>query len=143
MMSAYLYWILLGFLLLIVELTTGTFYLLVLGLAAFAAALAAWAGGAFWVQAAVGGGVALVGVMAVWRLRARDVEPVSSNALDVGQPVVLEAWVDRPSRRARVRYRNALWDATVEGEPTGEPGAVFYIRNVSGSELEVAAGRAG
>ena len=139
-MSAYLYWILLGFLLLIVELTTGTFYLLVLGVAAFAGALAAWAGGPFWLQAALGGAVALGGVGVVWRLRARDVEPVSSNVLDLGQAVVLESWVDRPSGRARVRYRNATWDATVHGEAAEEPGAVFYIRNVSGSRLEVAAG---
>ncbi|MFN7750930.1 MAG: NfeD family protein [Pseudomonadota bacterium] len=142
-MSAYLIWILLGFLLLIIELTTGTFYLLVLGSAAFAGALSAWLGAPFWVQAAVGGGVALAGVVVVWKLRARDVEPVSSNVLDVGQAVVLESWVDRGSGRARVRYRNALWDATVRGEPTGEPGAVFYIHNVSGSELEVASARAG
>jgi membrane protein implicated in regulation of membrane protease activity len=142
-MSAYLYWILLGFLLLIVEVTTGTFYLLVLGMAAFAGALAAWAGGPFWLQAALGGGVALAGVMVVWKLRARDREPVSSNVLDVGQPVVLESWVDRPSGRARVRYRNALWDANVLGDASDAPGTVFYIRNVSGSELEVGATRGG
>lgn len=37
-MSNDIHWILAGFLRLIVEMTTGTFYLLVLGLAAFAAA---------------------------------------------------------------------------------------------------------
>ncbi len=144
-MSNYIYWILAGFLLLIVEMTTGTFYLLVLGLAAFAAALAAWAGASFGVQAAVGGLVALGGVVVVWKMRAGDVATVSSNTLDVGGMVTLESWIDRASGVARVRYRDAVWEARVSPPPTGdagpEPGAALYIRNVAGSVLEVSSGR--
>jgi membrane protein implicated in regulation of membrane protease activity len=143
-MSNDIYWILAGFLLLIVEMTTGTFYLLVLGLAAFAAALAAWAGASFGVQAAVGSLVALGGVLVVWQMRSGDVAAVSSNALDVGAVVTLEHWVDRGAGLARVRYRDALWDARVSlplAEAGPEPGASLYIRNVAGSVLEVSASR--
>jgi len=144
-MSSYIYWVLVAFLLLIVELTTGTFYLLVLGFAAFAGALAAWMGAPFWLQAAICGAVALAGLLVVWKMRAGDVAAVSSNTLDIGQRVILDSWVDRASGAARVRYRNATWDARVGGEPAdradGEPGATLYIRNVSGSVLEVSAAR--
>jgi membrane protein implicated in regulation of membrane protease activity len=143
-MSDYIYWILAGFLLLIVEMTTGTFYLLVLGLAAFAAALAAWAGASFAVQAAIGGSVALGGVLVVWKMRAGDVDAVSSNTLDVGGMVTLESWIDRGAGVARVRYRDALWEARVSPVPGAqgpEPGAPLYIRNVAGSVLEVSTGR--
>jgi membrane protein implicated in regulation of membrane protease activity len=137
-MSGFIYWILIGFILLIVELTTGTFYLLVLGMGAFAAAVAAWLGAAFWVQAAAGSVTALIGLVVVWRMRAADVTAVSSNTLDVGQRVTLEAWVDRASGAARVRYRNALWDARVTDAAAAEATAdTFYIRNVAGSVLEV------
>ena len=143
-MSSYLYWILAGFLLLIVEMTSGTFYLLVLGLAAFAGSLAAWAGASFGAQAGIFGVVAIVGVIVVWKLRTGDSPAVSGNVLDVGGMVTLEDWVDRPTGVARVRYRDALWEARVAalpGVPEPEPGAVLYIRNVAGNVLEVATGR--
>ena len=57
-MEPYLAWIVAGFLLVIVELLTGTFYLLVIGVGAFAGALVAYAGGTYFVQA-VGACVAL------------------------------------------------------------------------------------
>lgn len=143
-MSSYLYWILAGFLLLIVEMTSGTFYLLVLGLAAFAGALAAWAGASFGAQAGIAGVVALVGVVVVWKLRAGDTPAVSGNTLDVGGMVVLESWIDEPAGVARVRYRDALWEARVAARPdlpAPQPGGVLYIRNVAGNVLEVAPGR--
>lgn len=45
-MQAYLIWLLAGLALVIAELITGTFYLLVLGLGAFGAGAAAWLGSA-------------------------------------------------------------------------------------------------
>lgn len=143
-MSPYLYWILAGFLLLIVEMTSGTFYLLVLGLAAFAAALSAWAGASFGAQAGIAGLVALAGVGVVWKMRAGDTPAVSGNALDVGGRVTLDSWVDRATGVANVHYRDALWEAKVvqlPGQQAPEPGAALYIRNVAGSVLEVSAAR--
>ena len=60
-MDAYLVWLLLGLALVIVELLTGTFYLLVLGVAAFGAGAVAWFGGGFAAQAIAAAAVALVG----------------------------------------------------------------------------------
>lgn len=143
-MDGYVYWILLGFLLLIVELTTGTFYLLVLGMAGFAAALVAWLGGALWAQAAVFGVVAFAGVLVVARLRARSSDgPVSSNVLDVGQMVAFESWIDEAAGTARVRYRNASWDAQVLDAASGARPHTLYIRNVQGGVLQVSASRPG
>ena len=44
-MELWLIWVIAGFVLVIAELLTGTFYLLVIGIGAFAGALVAWLGG--------------------------------------------------------------------------------------------------
>ena len=58
-------WAILGLTLVIVELLSGTFYLLMLGIAAFGAALAAWLGQPFGVQAVVAAVVAAAGCYGV------------------------------------------------------------------------------
>ena len=50
-MEPYLAWIIAGFALVIIERLTGTFYLLVIGVGAFAGAAVAWAGGGYLAQA--------------------------------------------------------------------------------------------
>src|ERR1019366_6038699 len=59
-METYLVWLAAGFVLVIAELVTGTFFLLVLGSAAFAGSATAWFGLGFWGGAlwAAAGGVA-------------------------------------------------------------------------------------
>ena len=64
-MDAALIWAIAGLALVIVELLTGTFYLLMLGVAAFGAAGAAWLGYDFSVQVIVAAVVAGVGCYAV------------------------------------------------------------------------------
>jgi len=130
-------WLVAGVVLIIAELATGTFYLLVLGVAALVAAGAAYAGGAFLVQVIVAGAVAVAGVFSIRSRRLAAATPPMPS-LDVGQPVALDSWVNRDDRRARVKYRDALWDAIVDGEFRGEAGEVFYIRSVSGNTLHVA-----
>ena len=58
-MELWLIWLILGFVLVTIELATGTFYLLVLGLGAFAGALATWAGANVLVQSVVAAVVAV------------------------------------------------------------------------------------
>jgi membrane protein implicated in regulation of membrane protease activity len=141
-MDATLAWIGAGLLLVIAELLTGTFYLLVLGIAAMVGGGVAYLGAPFGMQAAAAAIVAVAGTMWVQRLRrSRGAGPQMAH-LDVGQPVTLDAWVNQADRLARVRYRDALWDAHVEGEHRGEAGEVFYIRAVQGSVLVVAKARA-
>ncbi len=141
-MDATLAWIGAGLLLVIAELLTGTFYLLVLGIAALVGGGVAYLGAPFGVQAAAAAVVAIAGTMWVQRLRrSRGAGPQMAH-IDVGQPVTLETWVNQADRLARVKYRDALWDAHIEGEHRGETGEVFYIRAVQGSMLVVAKDRA-
>ena len=133
-----LWWVLAGALV-IAELLTGTFYLLMLALGSVAAAIAAHAGvgssGQFVAAALVGGGAT-----AVWHLkraRAPHSAPAASNAdmnLDIGQTVQVPAW--KPDGKARVTYRGATWTgrhvshaAPVDGE--------HRIVAVHGNELDV------
>ena len=135
-MDMSLVWLIAGFLLVIVELATGTFYLLVLGIAAFAGAGVAWAGGAFLWQSIAAAAVAVAGVVWVHVYR-KSITPERMRGLDVGQPAVFESWVDRDAGHARVKYRDASWDAQVSGSPSGEPGEVLYITSVDGNTLKV------
>jgi membrane protein implicated in regulation of membrane protease activity len=130
-------WLIAGIVLVIAELATGTFYLFVLGVAALLTAAVAYAGGGFLVQVVVAGLIAIAGVLWI-RGRKHAMATPAMPGLDVGQPVTLDSWIDRDDRLARVKYRDALWDAIVEGEFRGETGEVFYIRAVAGNTLRVA-----
>ncbi|HET9650735.1 MAG TPA: hypothetical protein VFP36_01025 [Usitatibacter sp.] len=129
-MDLWLLWVVAGFVLVIAELVTGTFYLLVIGIGAFAAAIVAWAGGNGLAQSAVGGAVALIGTWLVYlwhRAQPKDA-PGTSNFLDRGQPVVLEEWANEAARVARVKYRGTTWDARVVAAPQPlVPGTTLYI----------------
>ena len=110
--ETWLVWAVTGFVLVIAELATGTFYLLVIGIGAFAGAIAAWAGAGFIIQALVGGVVAVVGAWMVHTWHARQpASPQGSNFLDRGQPVVLEGWANETANIARVKYRGSTWEA--------------------------------
>ena len=67
-----LVWAVTGLVLVIVELVTGTFYLLMLGVAAFGAALAAWLGLPFSAQTVVAVLVSAIGCYGVHAYRARN-----------------------------------------------------------------------
>lgn len=137
-MDNYLVWLAAGFVLVIAELVTGTFFLLVLGIAAFAGSASAWFGLDVWLQALLSAGVAVIGVF--WARRQRQAMSQPDMApLDVGQAVTLDAWVNREQGSARVKYRNTLWDAEVEGARAIDPGQVLYIHAVEGNTLKVAA----
>lgn len=138
-MDAYWWWTIAGIALVIAELITGTFYLLVIGLAALAGAGVAILNHPFWIQALVASAIAIVGVVGVTRFRkAHTAAPAVS--LDVGQTVVLEQWVDEQHRLARVRYRNAMWDAKVIDDGAAA-GRTLYINRVDGNTLYVSAAR--
>jgi len=133
-------WAVIGLVLVIVELLTGTFYLLMLGVAAFGAALAAWLGVDFASQSIVAAVVAGIGCYGVHvyreKNRARQMPPI-----DAGMPASFESWVDMGARLARVRYRGASWDARVEGGEGLEPGATVYVLASEGNTLRVAKSR--
>ena len=139
--ETWLVWAVAGFVLVIAELATGTFYLLVIGIGAFAGAIAAWAGAGFIIQALAGGVVAVVGAWVVHTWHARQpVSPQGSNFLDRGQPVVLEGWANETANIARVKYRGSTWEARLArpGERPA-PGTTLYIEGQDGNTLLVAA----
>jgi len=139
-MEAHLLWLLLGLALVIVELLTGTFYLLVLGAAAFGAGAAAWLDAAFPAQVITAVVVAGVGAYFVHAYRARNAAQQMAP-IDAGQPANFEAWVDQPAGLARVRYRGASWEARLEGGEAPQPGAVLYVLAAEGNTLKVSARR--
>jgi membrane protein implicated in regulation of membrane protease activity len=130
------WWIATG-VLVAVELATGTFYLLMLGVGTVAAALAAHAGLDFTGQLAAGAVIG-GGATAAWHLkrsRERQVHVAGGNRdvnLDVGERVTVLHW--RPDGSTQVSYRGASWSARFAGSGTPQPGA-FVIRAVEGNRL--------
>jgi membrane protein implicated in regulation of membrane protease activity len=129
-------WLIAGAALIVTELVTGTFYLLVLGIAALVGSGIAYAGGAHLWQALAAAAVAVAGVIWVRQYRKRTGSS-PMQGLDVGQPAAFESWVNRDAGHARVKYRDALWDAQVAGGAAGESGEILYITSVDGNTLKV------
>ncbi|MBI1964922.1 MAG: NfeD family protein [Betaproteobacteria bacterium] len=142
-MEGYLVWIIAGFALAIIELMSGTFYLLVLGIGAFAGSAVAWSGGALFAQCATAGAIALVGTYLVWEWRKRQKAAKGAQGimLDLGQSVVFEAWTDPKTGAARVKYRGASWDAVIGPGREAQPGDVLYITGQDGQMLKVSAAK--
>jgi len=132
----YLAWAILGLILVIAELVTGTFYLVMLGVAAFGASAAAYLGYDFPIQSVVAGLVAAAGAYWVHVYRVNSATQ-QMKQIDAGQPANFENWVDQGARLARVRYRGASWDAQVEGDQAPQPGAVVYVVSTHGNTLRV------
>lgn len=131
-MEDYLIWIIAGFALIIIELISGTFYLLVFGLAAFVGALATWLGAPFLAQVLVAGIAAGIGAWFVhrWHVTHRK-EGGQANAIDIGQSVTMERWVNKAAGVMRVRYRGTDWDARVaendSAAASATPGTILFI----------------
>ena len=139
-MDPALAWAVAGLGLVIVELLTGTFYLVMLGIAAFGAAGAAWLGYDFSVQVIVAAVVAAVGCYGVHAYREKN-KAQQMAPIDAGMPASFESWIDTGARLARVRYRGASWDARVEGADALEPGTTVYVLATDGNTLKVGKNR--
>lgn len=133
-------WAVAGMVLVIAELLSGTFYLLMLATAAFGAAVAAYFGQAFSVQCIVAAVLAIAGCYGVHVYRARS-SAARMPPIDAGMPASFESWLDAGARLARVRYRGASWDARVEGTEAIEPGATVFVLATDGNTLKVAKNR--
>lgn len=138
MAESTLWWMLAGTAV-VIELVTGTFYLLMLAIGFAAAALAALAGASTPVQillaSAVGGGAAIV-----WsRIRSKRSKnlPASANPdvnLDIGETVVVDNW--QADGTAQVHYRGANW--TVMHRPGNLPSSGPHrVTEVIGNRLLV------
>ena len=139
-LSAATWWWLVAGLLVVAELSVGSFYMLMLALGCVAGAVAAHLGAGYPTQlftAAIVG----AGTTALWhyrRARAPRSAPVESNRdanLDIGQTLQVDAWDAQGA--ARVSYRGSAWNVEYRGPGAPAPGAHVIVA-VQGNRLIVA-----
>ena len=139
-MNDVMVWFVIAFGLLIAELMTGTFYLLMVAIGCAVGGLAAVAGASLPLQLVIGAAVGIVATMTLrrtrWGLRAAGADTAEDRnvILDIGEVVQVSAWHDGT---AHVRYRGCQWDATLEPGALARPGAQV-IKAIRGSTLVVA-----
>ncbi len=138
MANSTIWWLIAGAVI-VVELLSGTVYLLLLSAGFASAAVAAHLGGGLTVQLMVAAIVG-VGAVAVWHtVRGRRPAALPSGAnpdvnLDVGEKVFVDAW--NADGTASVRYRGAQW--TVMPRPGNTPSTGEHrVAEVIGSRLVV------
>jgi membrane protein implicated in regulation of membrane protease activity len=137
-MADWIGWLAAAGVLIVLELFTGTFYLLMMAVGLAFGAVAAWLGATIPVQAIVAAAIGILGTGLLHRSRlgrpprvdaARD----QNVNMDIGQRLAVDNW---QQGHARVMYRGALWD--VELGPGAQAQAGDYrIVEVQGSRLIV------
>jgi len=142
-MADWMIWLAMAGIVVILEMFSGTFYLLMIAFGLAAGALAALAGltpSAQLIAAAVVGIVATYALRrSRWgRRRATDAVRDPNINLDIGQSVRVERWDAGGS--ARAMYRGAPWDIELVPGEDAQPGS-FIIREVRGSRLIVSGQR--
>lgn len=138
MASSTIWWLIAGGVI-VLELLSGTVYLLLLSAGFAAAALSAHAGAGLTTQLVVAAVIG-VGAVLVWhtirRRRPAD-PPTQANRdvnLDIGESVHVEAW--NPDGTATVRYRGAQWTVVSRSGATPSTGE-HRVAEVIGSRLVV------
>jgi membrane protein implicated in regulation of membrane protease activity len=141
--NGYFWWIVAG-VLVVLELMSGTFYLLMIAIGFIAGGLAHWAGAGLAIELPVAALVGLIAVIALRRSRfgvsrRRDASRDPGVNLDIGETLHVERWHDG---HARAMYRGAEWD--VDLAPGETEGATLYqIIAMHGSRLIVRVSGAG
>jgi membrane protein implicated in regulation of membrane protease activity len=123
----------------VLELLTGTVYLLLLGTGFAAAALSAHAGFGLTTQLLVAAVVGVGAVLAWYTVRRRRPAAAPSGAnpdvnLDIGERIHIDRWNDDGT--AQVRYRGALWTVLPRAGSAPSPGE-HRVTEVVGSRLVV------
>ncbi|KWR91793.1 NfeD family protein [Cupriavidus sp. IDO] len=137
-MSHYI-WFVAAVVLVIVELATGTFYLLMVALGLVAGGVGAWFGLEPGAQTLLAALVAIALIAALrrtrfGRLRRSTAATDPDVNLDIGQVLEVPAW--DAYRRARVPYRGADWTVELAPDYAAAPGR-FRIVAVQGCTLIV------
>jgi membrane protein implicated in regulation of membrane protease activity len=142
MMNGWMSWLAMAGLVVILELFSGTFYLLMIAIGLLAGALAAAFGVTMELQMIV---AAIVGSFATlllhkskygWR-RNRDVNRNPDVNMDIGQTILVKHWQDQGNGifTARAMYRGAMWDVELQ-HSAAIPGT-YVIDEIQGSRLLV------
>ncbi|MFC7287107.1 NfeD family protein [Herminiimonas glaciei] len=142
-MTDWMIWFAVACVLVILEMATGTFYLLMIGIGTAAGGLAALGGMGVPEQCLIAAAVAAFATFAL--RRSKFGRPDHTDAardpnvnLDIGQTLEVGEWhqINASSYTARVMYRGALWDVELAESESPVPGK-FVIREVQGSRLIV------
>ncbi len=142
-MTDWMMWLAMAGIVVILEMFSGTFYLLMIAIGLVAGALASFAGLDQPAQLIV---AAVVGIAATYALRRsrfgrrrRTEATRDPNVnLDIGQSVRVDEWRGSGDAQATARamYRGALWDIELVPGEEARAGS-FIIREVRGSRLIV------
>jgi len=143
-MSDWMIWFIIAAVLVILEMATGTLYLLMLGIGVAAGGVAALFGAgpnAQMLVAAVAGSAAVLALRksSFGKLRRSAANRDPNVNLDIGQSVAVQEWATIPDGvcTARAMYRGALWNIELASGSVARPGA-FTICEVRGNRLIVA-----
>jgi membrane protein implicated in regulation of membrane protease activity len=141
-MNAWMMWLTAAGVMVILEMFTGTFYLLMISLGLIAGGIAAWAGADHGLQFILAGALGIAATAALRRSRfgknrRADARRDPSVNPDIGQSLRVDAWEEQGGAfYARASYRGASWDVELQHDGTATPGW-FVIREVQGSRLIV------
>ena len=135
--SASTWWWIAAGVLVVGELATGTFYVLMLAIGCMFGALAGYAQITFFAQAAVAVAVGGAAVLVWDRRRRRPWGTLSAAAnpdinLDIGESVQVDDW--NADGTARVPYRGSTWNVRYIGDGAAAPGP-HVIAEVRHNEL--------
>jgi membrane protein implicated in regulation of membrane protease activity len=138
-MADWIIWFVMAGALVILEMFTGTFYLLMIGIGLAAGGAAALAGFTGSIQLVIGAVVGSAATIGLHRSRFGKTNRTEASRdvnvnLDIGETVNVTEWHDG---KARVMYRGAMWDVDLEAGAAAQPGS-FIIREVRGNRLIVA-----
>lgn len=141
-MSNWMVWSLLAGAVVILEMLTGTFYLLMVALGLLAGAIAAWFNFALAPQLLIASSVATIGIFLLYRSRFGLSHKESANRnpdvnMDIGQVLQVQQWHEAQAGVfvGRASYRGAMWDVELQ-HAEAVPGT-YKITEVQGSKLIV------
>ncbi len=130
------FWFGVAALFLLLEMATGTFYLLLVALGLVASGTAAYADLSLVWQIISGLAISLIGLVVLHRYRqSKGHVPTQSNpnvVQDIGQSVIVDAWDE--NGQASVFYRGSNWSARIDVDQPVHPGK-HYIQAVQGLTL--------
>lgn len=141
-MEAWTWWLVLAGVVVICELFTGTFYLLMFALGLASAAVASLFISSVQLQMLIAAVIGSAATLALhnskygWKERSDAARDPNVN-IDIGQQLSVDEWQDQGNGVyvARTRYRGAMWDVELRHANGGS--GLFVIEAVEGSRLIV------
>jgi membrane protein implicated in regulation of membrane protease activity len=142
-MTDWMIWFAVACVLIILEMATGTFYLLMIAIGAIAGGIVALSGADGAWQCILAAVIAAAATFALRRSRFGQPESLDASRdpgvnLDIGQTLEVAEWRSASGTisTARVMYRGALWDVELAGGGVAVAGQ-FRIQEVQGNRLIV------